>query len=139
MSGTPFNLWSTNGEPDPFGSRYDCEAAELPQANLSDVMLAMLMPSLADVQSLRKEVFLDAAKNRLRWLSRKLKAVLAQRGMSLIPLCLQRAEMPFGELTDDQLANEFYLKESHDLLQAGADRIKWLSDELKKHSDVDGA
>lgn len=70
-SATPSALWRASGEPDPFGKNYDCERAELSSGHLTDDQVAnavFLDPSI---------VFLTAAKERIRWLSRKLEAIRA--------------------------------------------------------------
>jgi hypothetical protein len=63
---TPAARWRQEGQPDPHGRRYDCERAQLALGELSDDELAnavYLEPTI---------VTLTAAKDRIRWLSRKL-------------------------------------------------------------------
>lgn len=69
---TPGAAWRREGLPDPHGSRYDSERAALAHGDLTDDELA-------------NAVFMDsslsmvtAAKDRIRWLSRKLAALEAE-------------------------------------------------------------
>jgi hypothetical protein len=65
-AGTPAAKWRENGEPDPHGKQYDGERAALCYGTLTDDELAnavYLDPNIAH---------LSAAKDRIRWLSRKL-------------------------------------------------------------------
>lgn len=81
--GTPGSRWASTGQPDPHGSRYDCERAALAMGDLSDDELAnaVLMHgdrrlSVAEMISgvLPGGAYLAAAKDRIRWLSRALAA-----------------------------------------------------------------
>lgn len=72
VSGTPAHRWST----DPHAGRYDGDRAELAMGDLTDDMLAnglFLYDHRAGLHSL---AWLTAAKERIRWLSRKLDATL---------------------------------------------------------------
>lgn len=63
--------WRERGQPDPHGSRYDCERAALCGGSMTDDQIAngvFLNPSIGN---------LTAAKDRIRWLSRSLEAALA--------------------------------------------------------------
>ncbi len=65
-AGTPGALWRAKGEPDPHDDRYDCERAKLAGGNMTDDEVAnavFLDPSMTN---------LTIAKDRIRWLSRKL-------------------------------------------------------------------
>ena len=119
-SSTPFNAWSLNGEPDPHGDYYIGGRLAIMHGKMPDhvISVALEMPNLG--HSVGGSMFLTAAKERLRWLSR-----MVERYNEI------RASMPLGELTDDQLANQFFLTENTDDMTAGAARIKWLSKELK--------
>lgn len=87
---TPAAHWAANGEPDPHGTTYDCERAALALGNLTDDELANAVflhgdgqPSTADLLSgkaLLPSVYLAAAKERIRWLSRQLQAAHPSRG-----------------------------------------------------------
>ena len=82
---TPGSKWRVEGKPDPHGTRYDCPRSALPMANLSDDEMANGVylfgdahPHIADLLSGKAKtpgMWLDAAKNRIRWLSRKLDAL----------------------------------------------------------------
>lgn len=86
--GTPAANWRVNGEPDPHGSRFDGERSELALGDLTDDELANAVflhgnvtPSIADVINKKAKmpiVYLTAAKERIRWLSRKVEALEAQ-------------------------------------------------------------
>lgn len=79
---TPSANWSAEGQPDPHGRRYACERAALALGNLTDDELANAVflhgneqPAMADLaagKALAGIVYLTAAKERIRWLSRAL-------------------------------------------------------------------
>ena len=79
---TPAAHWREKGEPDPHGSYYDRERAELPLGDFTDDELANALfmygdtkPSIAEViagTAKMPSVYLSAGKERIRWLSRKL-------------------------------------------------------------------
>lgn len=84
---TPAAKWRENGEPDPHGDHYNCERAALSMGDMTDDELANAVfmhgnerPSLAEMLAGKPMpiAYLTAAKERIRWLSRKL--VEAQRG-----------------------------------------------------------
>lgn len=84
--GTPGARWAATGEPDPHGTRYDCERSELAMGNLSDDELANAVfihgdRNLTFAQMTSGELpgsaYLAAAKDRIRWLSRALVAAEA--------------------------------------------------------------
>jgi hypothetical protein len=73
---TPSSRWAESGQPDPHGDRYACERAALAHGDMSDDEMA-------------NAVFLDphighltGAKDRIRWLSRKLAEAIAAADMS---------------------------------------------------------
>lgn len=82
MAKTPAAKWRENGEEDPFGERYNCDRNDLPLGDLTDDELANEVflhgnenPCIRDVIANIKKmpiVYLTAAKERIRWLSRKL-------------------------------------------------------------------
>lgn len=97
--------WRENGEPDPHAKCTDQERAELPLGNLTDDELANEVflhgdsqPSIAEVIAGTAKmpiVYLTAAKERIRWLSRKL--VGAEQGMQeartkIANLLMQRSD-----------------------------------------------
>lgn len=83
---TPAASWRVNGEPDPHGTQYDCKRAELTLGKLTDDELANGVFMNADqpmdiARMLARDpayhppiVWLTAAKERIRWLSRALLA-----------------------------------------------------------------
>ncbi|EPS1221645.1 hypothetical protein ACVBR5_000871 [Burkholderia cenocepacia] len=84
---TPSAKWRVDGEPDPHGTRYDCERAALTLGTLTDDELANAVfmhgnerPPIQDViagTAFMPIVYLTAAKERIRWLSRALEAARA--------------------------------------------------------------
>lgn len=82
VAATPAAKWRTEGQADPHAGHYDCERASLPMGYLTDDEMANAVylfgdekPPLADILSGKAKTgqqYLDAAKNRIRWLSRKL-------------------------------------------------------------------
>jgi Zn finger protein HypA/HybF involved in hydrogenase expression len=86
---TPSSRWAADGLPDPHGDRYDCERAALALGHLTDDELANAVylhgneqPSMADLvagKALSGIVYLTAAKERIRWLSRALAATGKQQ------------------------------------------------------------
>lgn len=74
--------WRDNGEPDPHGKTYECQRHELVMGDLTDDELANAVfifgngpfPSIAQLQAGTARppiVYLTAAKDRIRWLSRQ--------------------------------------------------------------------
>lgn len=85
---TPAAQWRENGEPDPHGTHYDGERAQLAMGHMTDDEFANELFLNGDVQpsvqqliegsALRPIVWLTAAKERIRWLSRALERELAR-------------------------------------------------------------
>ncbi|CRQ56866.1 hypothetical protein PAERUG_E15_London_28_01_14_04148 [Pseudomonas aeruginosa] len=84
--GTPGSRWAASGEPDPHGSRYDCERAALAMGDLTDDELANAVFMHGNERQTMAELvggatpaiaYLTAAKDRIRWLSRALAAAEA--------------------------------------------------------------
>lgn len=84
---TPGAEWREKGEPDPHGDRYNCERHELPMGDLTDDEMANAVfmhgdkpfPSidlLRSGQAKPASSYLTAAKERIRWLSRREAALL---------------------------------------------------------------
>ena len=69
---TPAAKWRENDEEDPFGIQYDVERAKLPKGELTDDELANAMFCCDHRVDLESIVWLTAAKERIRWLSRAL-------------------------------------------------------------------
>lgn len=84
---TPSSKWAQNGEPDPHGTRYDCERAALAMGKLTDDELANdafmnydQRPPLQDIidgKGRSPVMWMTAVKDRIRWLSRALAAATA--------------------------------------------------------------
>lgn len=126
---TPSSRWAADGLPDPHGDRYDCERAALALGHLTDDELANAVylhgneqPSMADLvagKALSGIVYLTAAKERIRWLSRALAATGKQQvgdtgcgacgnGCVDRPACRVAEESPpaqVGEVQGDALAD----------------------------------
>jgi len=68
--------WRANGQPDPHGTRYDCERAALSMGDMSDDELAnrVFMANRTDPDLI---IWQTAAKDRIRWLSRALESAAA--------------------------------------------------------------
>ena len=87
---TPAALWRVNGEPDPHPDMVDCERAALTLGNLTDDQLANQVfmhgderpafESVMDGTAKMPVVYLTAAKERIRWLSRQLDKALKEQG-----------------------------------------------------------
>lgn len=84
---TPANRWRAAGEPDPHGTRYDCERAALAMGHLTDDALANGAFMNYDVRPSPQEIiagtahspiaWMTAVKDRIRWLSRSLEKASA--------------------------------------------------------------
>lgn len=98
---TPAALWRKNREPDPHGTTYDCERAALTLGAYTDDELANAVflhgnetPSMADVvagKALMPIVYLTAAKERIRWLSRRLSETADPAGVP-VPTNVEQAK-----------------------------------------------
>ena len=119
MKQTPFATWRENGEPDPHGAHYSGSKGAIAGGHISDVKIVLSLN--CGIASL------TMAKERIRWLSRRLYELAPD------PTAYneQRATRVHGELTDDQVANAFFLHE-RPFLQAAKDRITWLSEAVSK-------
>lgn len=84
MSDTPSSRWHERGQPDPHETRYDCARVDLAMGKLTDDELANGVylwgdgthgrPALQDVIDGKAHMpiaWLTAAKDRIRWLSRR--------------------------------------------------------------------
>ncbi|NUS38290.1 MAG: hypothetical protein HOQ02_04605 [Lysobacter sp.] len=70
--GTPSSRWAAEGKPDPQGDRYAVERGALAHGDLTDDELANAVFLCDHRRSLDSIGLLTAAKDRIRWLSRKL-------------------------------------------------------------------
>jgi|GEM_PF-2046141 hypothetical protein len=90
---TPSSRWAADGQRDPHGDRYAFERAALALGNLTDDELANAVflhgneqPTMADMaagKALAGIVYLTAAKDRIRWLSRALADAIAPQPAEL--------------------------------------------------------
>lgn len=128
---TPFATWMENGEPDPFDGYYDNDTYKSKGTQTN----AEVAGNLLTMGGFTKIYSLTIAKERLRWLSRRL-FILSNNDKKINE---ERYSMPHGELTDYILANEFYLQETQDLIEAGYERILWLDSKIKEFEDKDNA
>lgn len=114
---TPFNRWSLNGEPDPHGDLYGDSYDDT--NGISNYEVSERLAGYGC--NIR---ILTLAKERLRYLSRTLLTLVDD----CTPYNEKRAQLLHGDLTDDELANAFFIYETPEYRQAGSDRIKWLSE-----------
>lgn len=71
VTNTPANRWSLEGKPDPHDNQYDCERAKLMMPDHTDDELAYGLASRSR-HDLDLICYQEAAKDRIRWLSRSL-------------------------------------------------------------------
>jgi hypothetical protein len=129
-SSTTFAKWRDNNEHDPHGDHYDQGVERLAYGHHSNEVIAQAL--VTGVSAMFFITWLTAGKERLRWLSRKLHSLTDDhKGINEY-----RATLLLGHLTDDELANTFYLSESTEDLKAGRERILWLSDRIKRNSNT---
>jgi hypothetical protein len=110
-SSTPSSKWKKNGEADPHGNAYDCERAALTLGYLTDDELANavflhydIWPNLQDIIDGKAHspiVYVTAAKERIRWLSRKLEEASADLSK------LEQYQTPYKYLPDHPMFNAF--------------------------------
>lgn len=128
VKSTPFSRWREGGRPDPFGNRFNNGYEKLTHGNLNHERIAKaLIYFRSDFMFIG---WLTAGKERLRWLSRSLYKLANEHDA----INQERATLPKGHLSDDELANLFFMTEDKDDLQAGHDRIMWLVEKIKQHS-----
>jgi hypothetical protein len=92
--GTPASTWRANGEPDPHGTRYNCERASLVLGDLTDDELANGAYLYYDVRMSVEDmlnpkpgqhmpiIWMTAVRDRIRWLSRALTAKPVEPSMT---------------------------------------------------------
>jgi hypothetical protein len=124
MTSTPFAKWREKQEPDPHGSYYEQDIKRIACGDMPSQVIAIALTHGGQGHSLI--FWLTAAKEHLRWLSRKLYRISNNHK----DINEYRASLPLGHLTDDELANKFFLSESKEDLKAGRDRILWLIDRI---------
>lgn len=97
METTPAARWHEKGEPDPHGTRYDCERAKLIGGSVTDDEVAntvFMDPCLAN---------LTVAKDRIRWLSRQLVSSSAEVVRLNAALAEANARIDAGLKTSDEI------------------------------------
>ncbi len=122
---TPFAKWRENNEPDPHNDYYHQNIERIACGHMPSQVIAMALTHGGQGHTLI--FWLTAAKEHLRWLSRKLYKLTNDHK----EINEYRAVLSLGHLTDDELANAFFLSESREDLKAGRDRILWLIDRIK--------
>lgn len=129
MKQTPFARWMKDNQPDPHGGRYYCAFEQITAPNINTFVLAEMTPFLRKAFTQYSSThLLTAAKDRLRWLSRQLAIADSEHDK----YNKARAELSFGELTDDELANCIFTEETEESLNAARERMLWLDDCIKK-------
>jgi hypothetical protein len=109
--------WRARGEPDPHGDRYDCPRERLCGGQLTDDQVAFQTAMLMRTD-LNHEAVLAVAKDRIRWLSRR---VAALEGAASFQARVQPWMMAcFGEMIagDREERNHRFLEEALELVQA---------------------
>lgn len=120
ITGTPANHWASTGDPDPHDDRYNVERSNLTMGDYTDDELANAVylygnakPRLEDIESGKgflPIVYLTAAKDRIRWLSRRLTDALTEgqklRRVMTDAACLLREYEAYhrAKETEDSLA-----------------------------------
>ena len=128
LKGTVFANWRIKGEKDPHDDYYNGDVKSLCMGDTPCVVIYSML-EVAYKSPLSIGV-LTAGKERLRWLSRKLYKLTGEDD----EVNIRRSRLPMGSLTDDVMANYFYLEETIDSLKAGSERIKWLLEEIESAS-----
>ncbi|TMO87643.1 hypothetical protein CWC12_10200 [Pseudoalteromonas ruthenica] len=127
---TPFNRWQQAGLEQPYGGDYSKSRDTLAGGHWRDKELAELLKQTLSSELMSIGVY-TAAKERLRWLSQAVLRKYEGSHELINKVCHIRATLPSGELTDDELANEFFLHETAELRLAGSMRINFLSELLE--------
>jgi len=101
---TPSSHWSADGKPDPHGKTYDCERAGLHMGNLTDDELAngaflnydqpLNVAGILAGTCHSPIAWMTAVKDRIRWLSRSLEKVAAERAALAAELKALRDQKP---------------------------------------------
>tara|TARA_R110001583_G_scaffold52147_1_gene162166 strand:+ start:3826 stop:4221 length:396 start_codon:yes stop_codon:yes gene_type:complete len=126
---TVFAEWLEKGLADPFEGRYNGVVDDLPFGNVPSTALSLMLVPMAS--KLGGIMYLTAAKERVRWLSKRLYDLSTDhKGINQ-----RRSELPKGDVNDYELANQFFMTEDKEDLLAGMARIDFLLDELKALGD----
>lgn len=127
---TPAAQWRVDGEPDPFDGRFDGDLSVCCMGDKDDLTIAR---ELRDCWGKMLSIgALTAAKERIRWLSRRI--FLSDDQAWIEQMEIERAQLPMGNLSDDVMANAVFMNgddrnwsEAIEWLKAGQERIEWLS------------
>ncbi len=78
VKSTPAANWRQEGKTDPHNTRYECQRVDLTMGQLTDDEIANAVFLCDHRTSFDSIVYLTAAKDRIRWLSRSNEALIAQ-------------------------------------------------------------
>ena len=126
---TVASVWRFNGQQDPFGDLYLGGYEKFTYGHLTHNELAN---ELCKDHGFLGIAYTTAAKERIRWLSRRLhKVITTKQEMSVVEL--ERSKLLFGDYTDDELANYCFLigkkeKDYNQVMKAAKQRMLWLAD-----------
>ena len=126
LKSTPFAKWIEDGDNDPHGNYYSQDVTNIACGHYPHYVVSFGILHGGEGHS--NIFWLTAGKERLRWLSRKLHSLTSDH----IKINQRRASLLNGGMTDDQLANQFFLTEAKEDLQAGHMRMAWLIKEINK-------
>lgn len=122
--------WRVIGDPDPFDGRFSGDRLETSSGDMDDSVIKNGLHTAH--RSLLSIGYLTSAKERIRWLSRRI--FLSDDAAWIEQLEIERAQLPMGDVTDDVMANAVFMYgDDRDLalarkhVQAGCARIEWLS------------
>lgn len=120
---TPSSNWSADGKPDPHGKTYDCERAGLHMGNMTDDELAngaflnydqpLNVAGILAGTCHSPIAWMTAVKDRIRWLSRSLEKVAAERDALAAELKSLREQMPPADIDP----HDAMLQKQHDEAQ----------------------
>lgn len=115
IKSTTFAKWRDEGKVDPHGELYSGDLANIAKGHVSHIEI--LNKCGIDIVSL------TVVKERIRWLNRRLFQLASNE--QRVELCKERAALPHGDYTDDELGNAFYLEELP-FLYSVTKRLAWL-------------
>lgn len=124
---TPSSHWSADGKPDPHGKTYDCERAGLHMGNMTDDELAngaflnydqpLNVAGILAGTCHSPIAWMTAVKDRIRWLSRSLEKVAAERDALAAELKESREQEPVAFMHDQETRRDCVHIEVLDFLQ----------------------
>ncbi len=133
MIKTPAAVWRERGEKDPFGEQFASGIDRISMSHLSHIDVATML-----LQS-HKDIHINTiAKERIRWLSRKVVSIIGDADETQY----ERASLTLGEYTDDALANAVFTETNgnadhpwEDYRNAAAHRIEWLTQIIETYQN----